>query len=72
LGNQTKVEEGERRMNSEIFYAARVLDEAYERLKDAYINTSVLGPVRLVDYENPNHALSHPYLFYLSHITKSI
>ncbi|TDA30142.1 MAG: hypothetical protein DSO00_02240 [Archaeoglobi archaeon] len=34
-------------MNSEIFYAARVLDEAYERLKDAYISTSVLGPVRL-------------------------
>lgn len=28
-------------------YLAHVLDEAYERLKHVYLNTSVLGPVRL-------------------------
>jgi len=28
-------------------YSTYVLDEAYERLKDVYISSSVLGPVRL-------------------------
>jgi hypothetical protein len=28
-------------------YVAYVLDEAYDRLKDAYLRTSVLGPIRL-------------------------
>ena len=28
-------------------YVALVLDETYERLRDAYLRTSVLGPVRL-------------------------
>jgi uncharacterized protein (TIGR02757 family) len=31
----------------ELSYVTYVLDEAYERLKDVYLNTSVLGPVRL-------------------------
>jgi hypothetical protein len=31
----------------ELSYVTYVLDEAYERWKDVYLNTSVLGPVRL-------------------------
>jgi uncharacterized protein (TIGR02757 family) len=33
--------------DAELSYVALVLDEAYERLKDAYLRKSVLGPVRL-------------------------
>ncbi|MCC6019110.1 MAG: hypothetical protein LM601_08765, partial [Candidatus Verstraetearchaeota archaeon] len=31
----------------EFSYVGRVMDEAYERLCDVYLNISVLGPVRL-------------------------
>jgi len=34
-------------VDAALSYAAYVLDEAYERLKDVYLRTSVLGPVRL-------------------------
>jgi hypothetical protein len=34
-------------MNAVLSYVAYVLDEAYDRLKEAYLRTSVLGPVRL-------------------------
>jgi len=34
-------------MSDELSYAAHVLDEAYDRLKDNYVSSSVLGPVRL-------------------------
>ncbi|RSN73174.1 DUF2400 family protein [Candidatus Methanodesulfokora washburnensis] len=34
-------------MDTTLSYASYVLDEAYDRLRDVYLNTSVLGPVRL-------------------------
>jgi len=34
-------------MDYELPYVAHVLDEAYDRLRDTYVNSSVLGPVRL-------------------------
>jgi uncharacterized protein (TIGR02757 family) len=34
-------------MDTTLSYASYVLDEAYDRLRDIYVNTSVLGPVRL-------------------------
>ena len=31
----------------EFCYVRRIMDEAYERLCDVYLDTSVLGPVRV-------------------------
>ncbi|MEM1574156.1 MAG: hypothetical protein QXY96_06760 [Candidatus Methanomethylicaceae archaeon] len=39
-------------MNLENSYMVHILDEAYDRLKNEYLSTSVLGPVRIYAAKN--------------------